>query len=306
VLVIGSANVDVSVRTAVLPRPGETVIGRESLITLGGKGANQAVAAAACGAATWFVGRIGGDAFGGMVRDGLAARHVRSDELKAIADATTGLAVIGVEDSSRNSIIVVPGANDLLTPADLDSVLELIQRAAVVILQCEIPMQTVYRCIELCGASGTAVILNPAPYRGLDLARIAQHVSYLVPNETEASQIAGQPIETVAQAQAGAAALQSRGIECVIVTLGAQGCVVADARDARHYPGHAVTAIDTTGAGDAFVGCLAAALLSGRPRDECIRRALLYSALSTTRRGAQASYPAAEEFERAWSAPGSA
>jgi len=301
VLVIGSANIDVSVTTAVLPRPGETVIGHGALITLGGKGANQAVAAAACGAETRFAGRIGADAFGRMIEDGLAARQVRCEELKAIAGAATGLAVIGVEDSSRNCIIVVPGANERLLPADLAALRPLIEGAAIVVLQCEIPMETVYRTIELCGAAGTPVILNPAPYRGLNLAHFAQRISYLVPNETEAAEIGGQPIETVEQAQASASSLQSRGIDCVIVTLGARGCVVADRLEARHYPGHVVAAIDTTGAGDAFVGCLAASLALGRPRDESVRRALLYSALSTTRRGAQASYPAAEEFERAWS-----
>jgi ribokinase len=300
VLVVGSANVDISVRTAALPKPGETVMGHGSLITLGGKGANQAVASAACGASTQFVGRVGADAFGRMVRDGLAERGVRIDELRMIADAATGLAVIGVEDSSRNSIIVVPGANAQLLRSDLDALRPLIQSASVVVLQCEIPMDTVYRAIELCAAAQTPVILNPAPHRELDLVHIAKHVAYLVPNETEAAQLGGQAVESVGQAQACAADLRSRGIDCVIITLGAQGCVVVDDGPVRHYAGHVVAAIDTTGAGDAFVGCLAASLAAGRSRDESIRRAVLYSALSTTKRGAQASYPGAEDFERAW------
>jgi ribokinase len=306
VLVIGSANIDVSVTTAVLPRPGETVIGQGSLISLGGKGANQAVAAAACGAATQFVGRVGHDAFGRMIRDGLTARQVGIDELRSSADAATGLAVIAVEDSGKNCIIVVPGANGRLAPADLDALRPSIRRAAVVVLQCEIPMATMYRAIELCAASGPSVILNPAPYRDLELARIARQIAYLVPNETEAAQMGGRPIETVNDAQDCASSLHAQGIECVIITLGAQGCVVADEGRARHYPGHVVRAIDTTGAGDAFVGCLAASLAVGRSRDQSIRRALLYSALSTTQRGAQASYPGAEEFERAWNAPSEA
>jgi len=302
VLVVGSANVDVSVRTAVLPRPGETVIGHGSLISLGGKGANQAVAAVACGAATRIVGRVGADAFGRMIRDGLTERHVNIDELRSVADGATGLATISVEDSSKNCIIVVPGANSRLTPSDLDAVAPLIQSAAVVVLQCEIPMETTYHAIEIAARSRGLVILNPAPYRGLDLARIAGAVSYLVPNETEAAQIVGRPVVTVEDAKDCAASLQSEGIECVIVTLGAQGAVVADDQPARHYPGHRVDAIDTTGAGDAFVGCLAASLAVGRSRDESMRRALLYSALSTTQRGAQVSYPRAEVFERAWHA----
>jgi ribokinase len=300
VLVVGSANVDVSVSTAVLPRPGETVIGHGSFITLGGKGANQAVASVACGAATHFVGRIGADAFGRMVIDGLRDRHVYIDEIRVVADATTGLATISVEDSSKNCIIVVPGANERLMPADLEELRPLIRGAAVVVLQCEIPMETVYRAIGLAGESATPVILNPAPYRGLDRGRIARGITFLVPNETEAAQIGDRPVESVDQAKDCASWLQTLGIECVIITLGAQGCVIVDEQPARHYAGHQVAAIDTTGAGDAFIGCLAASLATGRSRDESIRRALLYSALSTTRRGAQASYAEAEEFERAW------
>jgi ribokinase len=299
VLVIGSANVDVSVSTPVLPRQGETVIGNSSLITVGGKGANQAVASAACAVATHLVGRIGADAFGGMLQEALRGRGVQVEELRTIGEAATGVATISVEDSGKNCIIVVPGANACLRPADLDALAPLIESAAVVVLQCEIPMDTVYRAIELAAESGKPIILNPAPFRGLDLSRIAGAVAYLIPNETEASQIGGRPIETIDQAKECGTWLHSQGIECVIITLGAQGCVAVDRRSARHFAGHAVTAIDTTGAGDAFVGCLAAALAGGRSREESIGRALLYSALSTTRRGAQASYPQLEEFERA-------
>jgi ribokinase len=300
VLVIGSASVDVSVMTAALPRPGETVIGHGSLIAPGGKGSNQAVAAAACGATTHFVGRTGADSFGGIIRDGLADRGVHIDELRALADVASGLATISVEDSGRNAIVVVPGSNGRLAPADLDAISALIRGAAVVVLQCEIPMDTVYRAIELSHASATPVILNPAPFRGPDLARIARGVTYLVPNETEASQMWGGPVENLKQAETCASSLHAQGIRCVIITLGAQGCMVADEQPARHYPGHPVVAVDTTGAGDAFVGCLAASLATGRSRDESIRRALLYSALSVTARGAQVSFPRAQDFERSW------
>ena len=302
VLVVGSVSIDVSVSTPALPQPGETVIGHASLIAVGGKGANQAVAAAVCGAATQFVGRVGADAFGRMVMDGLTGRNVHINELKPVADAPTGLASIFVDDSGKNCIVVVPGANARLMPADLAALRPLVQHAAVVVLQCEIQVDTVYRTIEMAGASGTPVILNPAPFRDLDLRRIAPAITYLVPNETEAAQLRGQPVDTVSQAQDCASWLHGAGIECVIVTMGAQGCVAADDAPARHYPGHRVNAIDTTGAGDAFVGCLAASLANGRSRDESIQRALLFSAMSTTRRGAQVSYPGADEFERAWSA----
>ena len=300
VLVIGSASVDVSVMSAALPRPGETVIGHTSLIAPGGKGSNQAVAAAACGAETHFVGRTGADSFGAIIRNGLADRGVHIEELKALADAASGLATISVEDSGKNAIVVIPGSNGRLVPADLDAVSALIRDAGVVVLQCEIPMETVYRAIELSQMSGTMVVLNPAPFRGLDLARIARGVTYFVPNETEAAQVWGRPIENLRQAETCASWLRAQGIPCAIITMGDQGCVVADELPARHYPAHRVTAVDTTGAGDAFVGCLAASLATGHSRDESIRRALLYSAQSVTARGAQVSFPRAEDFERSW------
>jgi ribokinase len=299
VLVVGSANVDVSVSTAVLPRPGVTVLGRGYLITVGGKGANQAAAAAACGAATHMVGRIGTDAFGRLLEEALRGRGVHIEELRPTGHAATGVATISVDDSSNNCIIVVPGANACLAPADLTELAPLIRDAALLVLQCEIPMDTVYRATQMAAESGTSVILNPAPFRGLDLERIAGAVTYLVPNEAEAAQLRGRPIDTIDQAKECATWLHAQGLECVIITLGAEGCVAVDGYSARHYPAHAVAAIDTTGAGDAFVGCLAASLATGRSRDESIQRALLYSALSTTRRGAQVSYPDLEEFERA-------
>jgi ribokinase len=302
VLVVGSANVDVSVSTASLPRPGETVFGDGSVISVGGKGANQAVASALCGAPTRLVARTGADAFGQLVRESLAARGVGLDETRALPEASTGLAAIYVEHSGQNCIVVVPGANACLAPTDVERLRPAIADAAVVVLQCEIPMQTVYRTIELAAECGTMVILNPAPFRGLDLGRVAGRVSYLVPNETEAAQISGLPVDTPEQAQRCAAALHDRGIECVVITLGARGCVVADAAPARHFPAHPVQAIDTTGAGDAFVGCLAAALATGSGRDEAVRRAILYSALSTTRRGAQVSYATRDEYQQAWRA----
>jgi ribokinase len=300
VLVVGSANVDVSVMTASLPQPGETVIGHGSLIAPGGKGSNQAVAAAACGAATRFVGRTGADSFGAIIRSGLADRGVHIDELRALSDVASGLATITVEDSGKNAIVVVPGSNGRLLPADLDAIAPLIRDAAVLVLQCEIPMETVYRAIELAQGSGALVVLNPAPYRGLDLARVAQGITYFVPNETEAGQIWGRPVVNLPQAQNCASWLRAQGIGCAIITMGDQGCIVADEDPARHYPGHRVAAVDTTGAGDAFVGCLAASIATGYSRDESVRRALLFSALSVTAPGAQTSFPRAEDFERSW------
>ncbi len=300
VLVIGSANVDVSVTTAVLPRPGETVAGDAAVIGLGGKGANQAVAAAACGAPTDFVGRIGDDPFGRMVREELAARGLGLAQLQSIPGATTGLAAIYVDRTGQNCIVVVSGANALLAPADLAPLEGMIAAAAIVVLQCETPLATVRRVIELAATCGTQVIFNPAPCRGVDLGALPTGVTYLVPNESEAAELSGMPVGNVAQAQACAARLHHSGFPCVIVTLGALGCVVQDAAGFVHVPARDVTAVDTTGAGDAFIGCLAASLAAGRPRLEAVRRASLYASLSTLARGAQRSYPQGVEFERAW------
>lgn len=299
VLVIGSANVDVAVATARLPRAGETVLGDSAQVGLGGKGANQAVAAALAGARVQFAARIGDDDFGRTVRAGLAARGVDITEVREIAGATTGLAAITVDAQGQNCIVVVPGANARLSPADVEALAPRIAAAALVVLQGEIPLASVAVAIDCAARAGVPVLLNPAPVGTLTLAALARGVAYLVPNETEAAQLTGLPVTTVDEALACARALVAHGVGCAIVTLGAQGCVVADASGARHHRAPAVTAVDTTGAGDAFVGCFAAALAAGLGRDAAVARALVYAALSTTARGAQASYPERAPFEAA-------
>jgi ribokinase len=300
VLVIGSANIDVSVTTTVLPRPGETVQGSGSLISVGGKGANQAAAAAACGAPTAFAGCVGDDAFGRMVRDELARRRVDLSALRTVAGTGTGLATIAVDAAAQNCIIVVPGANAALAPGDIESLQERVAAAAVVVLQWESPPATIRRGIALTLAAGVPVIFNPAPCHGLVLADLPRGIDYLVPNESEAAQLTGLPVTTVMDAMASAVALREAGVRCTIITLGAKGCVVADETGTRHLGAQAVTAIDTTGAGDAFVGCLAASLAAGFARDTAVRRALVYASLSTTTRGAMVSYPSAADCMAAW------
>ncbi len=299
VLVIGSANVDVAVATATLPRPGETVFGDSAAISVGGKGANQAVAAAASGAETRFIARTGSDAFGDMVRDELARRGLPTAQVLAVSEAGTGLAAIYVEHSGQNCIVVVPGANAHLTPTDIEDAQGSIAAAAILVLQCEIPHQSLYRAIDLAKECGTPVLLNPAPCQGLDLSRVASSVTYLIPNESEAAQLLGRPVESLADAHDAALQLHRLGVTCAIVTLGARGCVGAWEGTTQHFAAMPVNAIDTTGAGDAFVGSFAASIAAGLTPSAAIRRAIVYAALSTTRRGAQVSYPERAEFEAA-------
>ena len=184
-----------------------------------------------------------------------------------------------------------------MSPARIDELRDSIAAAGVLVLQCEIPIASVYRALEIAASTATRVILNPAPYRGLDLGRLAGRVDVLVPNETEAGQIHGQPVTSAAEATTTAVALHANGIANVIVTLGMNGCVLASDGPARHFPPVRVEAVDATGAGDAFVGCLAASLAAGDALVAAVGRANASAALSTTRRGAQASYADRDELE---------
>ena len=302
VLVIGSANVDVSVRTATLPRAGETVPGDSCVLSVGGKGANQAAAAALLGAPTEFIARIGTDVFAPMVGAALGERGVSTTGVVALDGESTGIAAIYVEHSGQNCIVVVPGANGRLSAADVDRIAPLVASAAIVVLQCEVPWSANLRAVELARAAGVPVLLNPAPSRGLERASLPAGVHYLVPNETEAAAISGMPVRDAREAAACATSLRDDGIGCVIITLGASGCVVADAGGVYAHPAPRVSVVDTTGAGDAFVGCLAAGLAAGCARDVAVRRALLYGSLATTRRGALVSYASGAEFEQVWAA----
>jgi len=302
VVVVGSVNIDISMRIKAVPAAGETIFGTDAVSCVGGKGANQAAAAAACGAPTRFIARVGADDFGLTIRRQLGERGIQVDTVLAVPPGTaSGLALICVEPDGQNRIVVVSGANDLLRPEDVDSLPGLIDSGSIVVFQCETPVPTVERAIELAAAKGATVILNLAPYRPVDLRGLAAKVDYLVVNETEAAQLTGLTVETIAQATQCATLQHAKGSECVIVTLGAMGLVVADEDGTEYVPGHKVATVDTTGAGDAFVGCLAAELAAGHAPLTAIKRANLYAAMSTTRPGAQVSLPRRDELDAAWS-----
>jgi ribokinase len=299
VVVIGSANTDLTTFTDVFPRPGETIFARSFHMGFGGKGANQAVAARLCGAEVAMVARVGDDLFGEATVRNFKERGIDASRVLVTPGVSSGVAPIFVDSSGQNRILVVKGANDCLSPVDVDAAAELLRAADCIVLQLEIPLATVYHALQFARAHGIRAILNPAPALPIDLAEAA-NADYVIPNETEAAAIGGTTVETLEDARECAARLVRGGLRRVILTLGANGALVAGPEGARHVPPFRVTPVDTTGAGDAFIGSFAVALAAGREEAEAIARANLYAALSTLAMGTQASFVDAVRFEREW------
>ena len=299
IAVVGSANTDLITFADVFPRPGETLLGRNFDLGFGGKGANQAVAARLCGAEVLMVAKVGQDLFGEATVKNFNSFGIDTTHVKIIADAPTGVAPIFVEPNGQNRIIVVKGANDKLTPEDVDAAAAELRRAHTIILQFEIPLATVYHTVRFAHAHGIRCIVNPAPAVASSLADLAG-ADYFIPNETEAELITGMPVQKLEEAAACAAALVQKGFRRVVLTLGARGALLADSTGHVHVPPFPVTAVDTTGAGDAFIGSLAVFLAEGIPETDAVARASLYAALSTTRVGTQKSFPRRAELEAEW------
>jgi ribokinase len=299
IAVIGSANTDLTTFTDVFPRPGETLFGKDFSMGFGGKGANQAVAARLCGAQVSMVAKVGGDLFGRATLENFASFDIDTKHVQVVDDAPTGVAPIFVAPDGQNRIIVVKGANDRLTPADVDAAAPDLRDVDAIILQFEIPLATVYHSIRFARAHNIRCILNPAPALPAEVAALTG-TDLFIPNESEAEQITGLPVHTEEDARACAAALLARGFPRVVITLGARGSLLADAAGQRLVPPFAVESIDTSGAGDAFIGSLAAFLAEGIDEREALSRANLYAALSTTRIGTQKSFARRADFEREW------
>ncbi|HLH16202.1 MAG TPA: ribokinase [Bryobacteraceae bacterium] len=295
IAVVGSANVDLTTFTDAFPRPGETIFGREFHLGFGGKGANQAVAASLCGARVSMVARVGDDLFGPATIGNFAARGIDTTHVRVTPGVSSGVAPIFVDRSGENRILVVKGANDHLLPADIDAAAAMLRAADCLVLQLEIPLETVYYTLRFARRHGIRSILNPAPAQPLSFEALAD-ADYVIPNETEAEALAGMPVRNLEEARACAAALTGRGLRGVILTLGANGALW----DGRHLPAYAVQPVDTTGAGDAFIGSFAAFLAAGAPEAEAIARANVYAALSTLAIGTQSSFVPRERFETAW------
>ena len=299
IAVIGSANTDLTTFTDVFPRPGETLFGKNFEMGFGGKGANQAVAARLCGAEVLMVAKVGGDLFGRATLDNFASFGIDTTHVQLVDDAPTGVAPIFVGPDGQNRIIVVKGANDRLTPADVDAAAADLADVDAIILQFEIPLATVYHGIRFARAHNIRCIVNPAPAVPAELAALTG-ADLFIPNETEAEQITGLPVHSEADARACAAALLARGFPRVVITLGARGSLLADATGHTVVPAFAVESIDTSGAGDAFIGSLAVFLAEGLAEQEALSRANLYAALSTTRIGTQKSFARRADFETEW------
>ena len=285
VAVVGSLNLDLVVRVARLPGPGETVTGDDVFRNPGGKGANQAVAAARLGRRVAMVGRVGDDDAGRELLGSLEADAVDTSQVRVVAGVPSGIALITVSEDGENQIVVSPGANARLTPDDVGQAGAALGAAAVTLLQLEVPLEAVAAAAR---AAGGTVVLNPAPVRDLPEELLAE-VDVLVPNRVELAQLAGgaEP-GTVAEATRLAGRLPARA---VVVTLGADGCLVVEHGDATHVPAVGVRAVDTTAAGDAFCGGLADALAGGATLEDAARRAVRVAAAACLRPGAQASLP---------------
>mgnify|MGYP000695871596 CR=1 FL=1 len=296
IVVVGSSNTDMIVRLERLPRPGETVLGGRFSTAAGGKGANQAVAAARAGGRVAFVGRVGDDAFGREALRGFRRDRLRVSRVARDPRAPSGVALICVAANGENSIAVAPGANARLSAADVRRAAGEFAAGSVLLAQLEIPLAAVRAAVDLAAARGMTVILNPAPAR--PLARgLLRRVNLLTPNETEAEILSGITIKTPADAVRAAAKLRGMGVGAVVITLGAKGALVADAQGCDWAPGFRVRAVDTTAAGDVFNGALAVALAEGRSLREAVRFANAAAALSVTRLGAQPSAPWRREIE---------
>jgi ribokinase len=301
IAVVGSANVDLTTFSDQFPKPGETIFGQKFDLGFGGKGANQAVAARLCGADVFMVARVGDDLFGpSSIRNfeqlGIDASHVRQ-----VKGVSSGVAPIFVDPSGQNRIIVVKGANDELKPADVDAAADVLRSADCIVLQFEIPLETVYYTIQFARQNRIRCILNPAPAQVIDLRAIAD-LDYFVPNESEAEAICGMPVRDVDDARRCADKLLASGIRRVIITLGDKGALLAGAEGMEHVPAFKVNSLDSTGAGDAFIGSFATFLGEGLPELEAVRRANLYAGLSTTGVGTQKSFYDRARFEAEWSA----
>ncbi|WP_341738764.1 ribokinase [Microcoleus sp. CAWBG640] len=287
IIVFGSINLDLVAKTPRLPVPGETIIGSNFLTAGGGKGANQAVAAARLGVSTHMIGRVGNDNFGEELLTNLQSFGLNTDNISIDQNSHSGVAIIAVDDGGQNNIIVIPGANNHLGDADIERLQKLLPGATSLLLQLEIPLEVVHRAALIACEAGVRVILDPAPARSDLPLELYPLIDTIAPNEVEASQLVGFAVHDTETAIKAAKKLQERGVKNAIVKLGDRGVVAVTADRTLFVPAFAVEAIDTVGAGDAFNGGLAAALDAGLSLEEAVVWGAAAGALCVTKMGAQ-------------------
>jgi ribokinase len=301
IAVVGSANIDLTTFTEKFPKAGETIFGQKFDLGFGGKGANQAVASRLCGADVFMVARVGNDLFGPATIQNFKKLGIDATHVKQIEGVSSGVAPIFVEPNGQNRIWVVKGANDLLKPADVDAAADVLKTVDCMVLQFEIPLETVYYSVSFARKNGIRCIVNPAPAQPVDMNAL-NGLDYFVPNESEAETITGLPVRNVEEAKKCAQKLLSGGVKRIIITLGANGSLLASREGMEHIAAFSVKSVDSTGAGDAFIGSFAVFLGEGLPEREAVRRANLYAGLSTTGVGTQKSFYDRARYDADWAA----
>ncbi len=295
IAVIGSSNTDMVVQTGTLPRPGETLLGGKFFMNPGGKGANQAVAAARLGGNVLFVAKTGNDVFGRQAKELFTNEGIDTSAVFTDNDNPSGVALINVDSKGENCIAVAPGANDNLTPADIDASKNGILTAQIVLLQLEIPLATVEYAVHLAFEAGKKIVLNPAPARKLPDSLFGK-LYLITPNETEAEVLTGIRVTDESSAKKACESLIAAGTQNVIITMGSKGAFTYAGEQSHLIPAPVVKAVDTTAAGDVFNGALCVALSEGKQLAEAIEFANKAAAISVTRMGAQASAPYRSEL----------
>ena len=297
IIVFGSINIDLAAKTPRLPQPGETIIGSNFFTAGGGKGANQAVAASRLGTSTHIIGRVGNDKFAENLLTSLQSYGLNTDNVLIDKKTHSGVAIIAVDETGQNNIIVIPGANNNVGEADIECLKKVLPEATSLLLQLEIPLEVVLKAAKVAREVGVRVILDPAPAVADLPIELYPLIDIITPNQVEAGQLVGFPVNDTETAILAAKQLQERGVENVIVKLGDRGAVAVTADESFFVPAFAVEAIDTVAAGDAFNGGLAAALDGGRSLSEAVVWGCAAGALCATKVGAQVAMPDRTTFD---------